>query len=204
MSRAPGPFTPNQVNWGSRPTRALNRHFPINKILPGKTFDFRVLSHKPYEVPVHYDGERNLPCTAKMGPCWFPHDKGKTTVQTWFQAWNRQVKRVELIVLTPGAWAMVSTAAEGVEDLRGARLELWRMGKNTRAAMGATLTINPDLSDIHLPATVDLKEQLCGMWNSPLRDPSAQHAREMRFASEVLPADQSDGTSPFIDDEIPH
>lgn len=200
MPHAPGPFTPGSVDWGSRPSRASGTHYPINKIAPGKTHDFRVLCPAVYEITIHYDGDRNLPCTDKTGlSCWFQHDKGKTKQQFWFQCWNRQAKRVEIVPLTENAWKMVEKVAAKVADLRGARLELWRQGLGLRCPMAAHLTLNPDLCDVHLPPPCDIHAQLCAVWNAPLRDPQRQEAREMRYAADVLPRVEANGL-PFADD----
>lgn len=203
MSHAPGPFTPEGVRWADRPRPRRGPKIPVAKILPGRTYDYRVLVDAITGVEVHYDGDRCEPCTGGDGDCWFPHEAQPPRWQGWLYVWDRVAKRAELVCLTAGAFDQVEKVLKAAQSLRGARLQLWRKGKGQRSLMGATLELEPQLCDVYLPDPIDVRKQLNLMWTSPLRDAEREAARQKRYAAMQDKADDEGRPAVAGDDVVP-
>src|SRR5262245_10675827 len=138
----------------------------ILRIPPGTNYDLTVVSASITGVWTHYiDQHRTYPCLGPSATCYFDHEATSLRWQGWLQVVTGPGRASRFLCVSEAAGRDTPQFWVQAGKLAGRQLIVARAGHSIRGRLHTMLGF--PRPDMQLPASVDMKRWLIGMWEAP-------------------------------------
>ncbi len=165
------------VAYSPPPPQTTDDMVPVFSVTPGKVHQVWCLSDRLWGHQCHFDGIRRRQCTAHLGQCWADHLRWRPLWQGWLHVTTAKNYTGFLLRVLPGALRLCPELAVARTDLRGARLEVRRLGDTKQDRIGITLYLAAELP-ARLPLSIDVPARIEKMFSAPLREVTLERLRQ--------------------------
>jgi hypothetical protein len=132
----------------------------------GSTLDLTILSPALRGVWTHFvDAHRTYPCLGPHSQCYFDHRNTSLRWQGWLQVQTGVGRPSRFACITEAAARDCPVLFTSAGQLRGRQLVLQRADHSKRGRMVAL--VGPMRPSANVPASVDLRQWLLGLWEQP-------------------------------------